>query len=139
MVRARSAKRFTLAEVLVAMVFVAIVLPVAVHATLIANRAGVVARHKRVAVRLADRLLTEVAVTGDWQEGRQEGDFEEDWPGYRWRLTTDDWADDQETTRLLRLQVSFDVQGHEHSIELVTLVPSEESTSADEQEAEPQP
>lgn len=139
MVRVRSTTCFTLAEVLVAMVFVAIVLPVAVHAALIANRAGVVARHKRVAVRLADGLLTEVAATDDWEEGEEEGDFGEDWPAYRWRLTTDDWADDQETMRLLRLEVSFEVQGHGHFVELYTLVPTEEVTSADEQEAEPEP
>ena len=61
-------RAFTFAEILVAMVFVAIVIPVAVEGVLIANRAGTVAERKRVAARLADRLLAELVLTGEWAD-----------------------------------------------------------------------
>ena len=60
---------FTLAETLAAMLFMAIVIPVAVRGVMLANRAGVVAERKRVAAELADRLLVETIVTQQWMDG----------------------------------------------------------------------
>ena len=117
--RART-RGFTLAETLAAMVFVAILVPVAIEGVQIASRAGVVADRKRVAAQLADRLLSEMAVTEDWRYGNDEGDFEEDAPGgYRWVLETGAWEKD--TMRTLSVEVFFIVQGREYSVRLSTL------------------
>ena len=57
----RTANRagFTLAEVLAALVFMAIVVPVAVEGLRVANLAGQVGQRKTVAARVADRVLNE--------------------------------------------------------------------------------
>ena len=65
----RCRRAFTFAEVLAAMVFVAIVIPVAVKGLSIANRAGSVAQHKRIAMELGDSILTELVMTEDWADG----------------------------------------------------------------------
>ena len=55
----RGVDAFTLAEVLAALVFMAIVIPVAMQGLHIAGRAGAVAERKREAVRVAERVLNE--------------------------------------------------------------------------------
>jgi prepilin-type N-terminal cleavage/methylation domain-containing protein len=110
---------FTFIELLAAMVFVAIVIPAAVHALTIANRAGIIADHKRVAVQLADKLLNEYCVTEEWRHGDETGDFADDWPGYRWALHTDAWSED--AMRVVSVDVFFTVQSNEYSVRLSTL------------------
>ena len=111
---------FTLAEVLAAMLFMAIVLPAIVEGMALASRAGVAAQRGREAAQLADRILTEMVVSGEWQQGDQDGDFEPDYPGYSWKLTTDDWTED--AMRVLTVEVTFTVQGRASSVRLSTLV-----------------
>ena len=116
---------FTLVEVLAAMLFMAIVLPVIMEGIAIAGRAGVVAHRSREAAQLADRVLTEMVVTGEWQQGDQEGHFAPEEPGFQWKLTTDAWSED--VMRLLTVEVSFTVQGRPSSVRLSTLVPEGQS------------
>src|SRR2546425_815074 len=68
-----STSGFTLAEVLAALVFMAIVIPVAVEGLQIANRAGQVAVRKGEAMRVADRILNESIVTTNWSKSGQSG------------------------------------------------------------------
>jgi len=113
---------FTFAEILVAMAFVAIVLPVAVRGVLTANRIGVVAERKRVAARLADRVLTDLVATGDWAAGSQAGDFGQDWPAYCWRVDDVPWEEsDESDIRLVTVEVSFVVTGEELSVVVSSL------------------
>ena len=111
---------FTLAEVLAAMLFMAIVLPAVVEGMALASRAGVAAQRGREAAQLADKTLAERVVSGDWQQGDQEGDFEPDYPGYTWKLITDDWTED--AMSVLTVEVTFTVQGRESTVRLSTLV-----------------
>ena len=111
---------FTLAEVLAAMLFMAIVLPAVVEGMALASRAGVAAQRGREAAQLADKTLAEMVVSGDWQQGDQEGDFEPDYPGYTWKLITDDWTED--AMSVLTVEVTFTVQGRESTVRLSTLV-----------------
>ena len=120
---------FTLAEVLAAMLFMAIVIPVSVQGLLIANRAGVVAERKVVAARLADNLLTEMVITDAWQDAEDEGDFGDEWPDYRWALETEAWEAD--TMLLLTVEVFYPAQGAEFSVRLSTIV---EELEDDEEE-----
>lgn len=110
---------FTFAETLAAMLFMAIVVPVMVQGMTVANRVGIAAERQREAVELADRLLTELVLTDEWRDSERDGDFGEDWPGYRWVLSDDTWEAD--TMRVVSVQVFFKVQGRELSIELTTL------------------
>jgi len=111
---------FTFVETLAAMLFMAIVIPVAVRGVILANRAGVVAERKRVAVELADLLLTETIVTEGWLDEEQEGDFGDDMPGYRWTLDNEAW--DVDTMQVVSVEVLFTVQEQEYSVRLSTLV-----------------
>ena len=111
---------FTFVEMLAAMVFVAIVIPVAIQGLTVANRAGVLADRKRVAGQLADRILTELIITDEWKYENDEGDFGEEWPGYRWILEEEAWGED--TMRLVTIRVLFYVQDREYSVRMSTLV-----------------
>ena len=119
---------FTFVEILAAMLFMAIVVPVTVEGIMIANRAGVAAERKRVAVGLADMLLTEKVVTEEWRDGEQQGDFGEDWPEYNWVLRNETWEEDG--MRLISVEVQFQVQGRDYSVSLSTLVEEEEEEAA---------
>ena len=127
----KGSRGFTLVETLAAMLFMAIVIPVAVRGVMLANRAGVVAERTRVASQLADTLLTETIVTESWRYGSQEGDFEEEWAGYRWVLDTEAWEED--AMRLVWVEVLYDVQDREYSVSLSTLAEEEqEEAESDE-------
>ncbi len=117
-------RAFTFAELLAAMVFVAIVLPVAVGGIGLAARMSESGERRRTAVALADSLLTELAVTGDWRTSAGEGDFEDDWPGYRWELEDEAWEED--AMRVVTIEVFYPVAGREQSVRLTTLMPEED-------------
>src|SRR6266851_3420719 len=77
---------FTLVEMLAAMLFMAIVIPVALQGLRIASRAGAVAARKGVAVQLAESKLNELIVIGQWHNSGQSGLCGPQWPGYQWTL-----------------------------------------------------
>jgi type II secretory pathway pseudopilin PulG len=116
---------FTFAEVLAALVFMAIVIPVAMEGMQIANRAGVVAGRKGEAVQLADSLLNELITTGDWRNSGQSGtvadkSMADKSKNMRWRLLNEPWGED--AMRLVSIEVTYQVQNQEYSVRLSTLV-----------------
>lgn len=117
---ARRTGAFTLAEVLAALTFMAIVIPVAVEGLHIANRAGVVAQRKSVAARVADRVLNEALLASQPQAGARNGVVQEGAIDYRWSIRYTTWPED--TMRLVTAEVLFLVQGQEHDVRLSTLV-----------------
>lgn len=116
----RACAGFTLAEVLAALVFMAIVIPVAVQGVRIANLAGQVGERKAVAVRIAERVLNELVVTRQWQQAVQTGSIREGPQDYRWLMRLDTWPEG--TLRLVTVQVTFPVQGKDYDVRLSTLV-----------------
>jgi type II secretory pathway pseudopilin PulG len=116
----RTCAGFTLAEVLAALVFMAIVIPVAVEGLRLAGQAGQVAHRKAIALRLAEQVLNEMIINGQWQQNAQNGTIEEGPLEFRWHLQTETWTDG--VLRLLTVQVTFPVQGREHDVQLSTLV-----------------
>ena len=112
---------FTFVEILAAMLFMAIVIPVAMKGIQLANRVGVAAERKRQAAQLADAELTQLVATDTWRTGNDGGDFGPDWPWYRWELTTEGWSED--AMRVLTMHVFYRVQEVEYSETLSTLVP----------------
>jgi Tfp pilus assembly protein PilV len=110
---------FTLAEVLAAMLFLAIVIPAAVEAMHVASLAGEVAARKGVAARIADRVLNESLVTTNWNVGSQNGTVTEGAEEFRWTLNSQNWP--VNTMQLLTAEVKFSAQGHDYSVKLSTL------------------
>lgn len=114
---------FTFAEVLAALVFMAIVIPVAIEGIQLSNRAGEVARRKATAAQLADSLMTELIATEQWKTATQSGNFGEEQPGYEWRTWNEGWNFD--AMRVFWIEVRFHVQGREYAVRLGTLVEEE--------------
>jgi hypothetical protein len=117
---------FTLAEVLAALVFMAIVIPVALEALSIASRAGEVAARKGEAALVAERILNENIITTNWDKTVQNGTVRQGIRDFRWTLRTEPWTQDPNLTymRLLSVEVAFAAQGRDYSVRLSTLVDS---------------
>lgn len=111
---------FTLAEVLAALVFMAIVIPVAVEGLRVANLAGQVGARKVAAARVADRVLNELLVTGQWRQSAQSGTIQEGPQQFRWQMRLEPW--NQGALRLMTVQVTFPVQGRDYDVRLSTIV-----------------
>jgi len=109
-----------LAEVLAAMLFMAIVIPVAMEGLRIASRAGAVAGRKGVAVQLADSKLNELIVMNQWHNTSQGGTFGEQWPGYRWTMKNELWSEG--AMRLITVEVAYPAQNQDYSVRLSTLM-----------------
>ncbi len=116
---ARSAG-FTLAEVLAALAFMAIVIPVAVEGLRISNKAGQVAERKAAALRVADRVLNETVATGQWRSASQNGTAMEGTRQYRWNVRSEPWRED--AMRLVTVEVLYPVQGEDYDVRLSTVV-----------------
>jgi Tfp pilus assembly protein PilV len=112
---------FTLAEVLAAMLFLAIVIPVAMQGLQIASRAGMVGERKSLGARLAENKLNELVVTGQWQSSAAKGTIYEGLQSYAWELLAEPWSEDG-TMRLLTVQVTVPVQGQDYPVRVSTLV-----------------
>jgi hypothetical protein len=110
---------FTLAEVLAALLFLAIVIPTAVEALHVASLAGEVAVRKGAAARIADRILNESLVTTNWTSGNQSGTATEGILDFNWKLTSAAWPED--SMQLLTAEVTFSAQGKDYSVKLSTL------------------
>lgn len=120
------AAAFTLAEVLAALLFMAIVIPVAVEAMHLASRAGIVAERKGEAARVALRVLNDSLVTTNWSQAVQSGTLAEGIRQFRWTLHNDPWTQDplQNAMRQLSVEVIFTAQGQDYSVRMSTLVDS---------------
>jgi type II secretory pathway pseudopilin PulG len=118
---------FTLAEVLAALVFMAIVIPVVVEALHVASQAGDIAQRKTEAARVAERVLNESIVTTNWNQSAQSGTAEDGAQEFNWTLQNEPW--NQDPIRLLTVQVKYTVQGKDYSVQLSTLADGSFSTS----------
>jgi type II secretory pathway pseudopilin PulG len=119
----RGVDAFTLAEVLAALVFMAIVIPVALQGLQIASRAGTVAERKREAARVAERVLNESIVTTNYVQAVSSGTVLEAEREYRWTLRSEAWT--ESAMQLLSVEVTFPVQGQDYTVPMSTLVSSQ--------------
>jgi type II secretory pathway pseudopilin PulG len=124
--RRRSTAGFTLAEVLAALLFMAIVIPVAIEGMHIASRAGTVSARKGEAARVAQRLLAETLVTTNWNQAVQGGVLTEGQREFNWTMHSDPWTQDpsQNVIRQLSVEVKFTAQNQEYAVRMSTLVDS---------------
>ncbi len=119
----RSQAGFTLAEVLAAMLFMAIVIPVAIQGLRVATMAGEVAARKGEAVRVAEKILNENLITTNWNQGGQSGNIQEGDLVFRYDVQNEPWEMDstQYAPRLVWVQVWYKVRDQEYSVRLSTL------------------
>jgi prepilin-type N-terminal cleavage/methylation domain-containing protein len=111
---------FTLAEVLAALAFMAIVIPVAVQGLRVASLAGEVSLRKATGARIADRVLNEYIITSKTQTPARNGVVQEGALDYRWVIRSEPWT--QDTMRLVTVQVFYNAQGQEYDVQLSTLL-----------------
>jgi len=115
---------FTLAEVLAALLFMAIVVPVAMEGLHIASLAGAVAQRKAEAARIAQKVMNESLIMTNWSQALQSGTIIEGQRQFRWTLRSDPWNQDpsQSVLRQLSVEVFFTAQTRDFSVKLSTLV-----------------
>jgi type II secretory pathway pseudopilin PulG len=110
---------FTLAEVLAAMLFLALVIPAAVEALHVATLSGEVAVRKCEAARVADRVLNQSVVMTNWTSGTQNGTITEGTLDFQWQVTAQNWPRD--AMQLLTADVTFMAQNKPYTVSLWTL------------------
>ena len=116
---------FTFVELLATVVLIAVIMPVAMRSIGLCTRLAGQSRRQTEAASLARAKLTELTVSGEWQNGDQRGDFGTDWPGYEWSATVANWT--ETTVRQVDVTVSWQSAGHERQVTLSTLMYPEES------------
>jgi hypothetical protein len=110
--------------VLAAMMFMAIVIPVAVQGLRIAGLAGEVGQRKIVAARIGNKVLNELKVTGQLQNTTQSGVVKEGGLPYQWSLRSAAWTEDTTSPmNVVTLTVVFTAQGKSYDVKLSTLLP----------------
>jgi type II secretion system protein I len=113
---------FTLIEVLAALLFMAIVIPVAMEGMRVASQAGEVAQRKMVAARIGNEMLNELKVTGRLQNSGQSGVVQESGLSYRWTVKNEAWTEDPLVQMTVAtVTVSFAAQGKPYDVRLSTL------------------
>ncbi len=110
---------FTLAEVMAALLFLAIVIPTAVEVVHVASLAGEVATRKAAAMRVADRVLNESLVTTNWVNGIQSGTAGEGLQQYDWTVSSQAWPVD--AMQVVTAEVKYAAQGKQYSVKMSTL------------------
>jgi type II secretory pathway pseudopilin PulG len=112
-------RAFTLVEVLAALLFMAILLPVTVNAVRVASRAGQVSDRKATATRVAERVMNELLVTGGLAQNSASGRIDERDRVYEWRMLSQSWAEDR--MNLVTVRISYEVQGQNYDVSIATL------------------
>ena len=120
---------FTLAEVLAALLLLAIVIPTAVEALHVASLGGEVAVRKTAATRVADRILNENLVTTNWSNGTQSGTVTEGILDFRWKLSSQAWPQNS-SMQAVTAEVTYSAQGKDYTVKLSTLAQTPGTTAA---------
>jgi type II secretion system protein I len=116
----RKVRGFTLAEVLAALAFMAIVIPVAIEGLRLANAAGQLGQRRVVAAQVAERMLNELIINSQGDGSTQNGVILENNQEYRWSARWETWPED--SMRQLSIQVIFSLQGRDYDVQLTTLL-----------------
>src|SRR3954462_3584217 len=124
----RSAKAFTLLEVLATLVLIGIILPAVMHGISLATIAAGEAKHKVEAASLAQTKLAELIADYQTlnQTGAGSGSFP-DYPGYTWTSTVE-----MRDTNLsqVTVRVSWFSRGQERNVNLASMIYTSDSSSS---------
>ena len=117
---------FTLAEVLAALLMMAIIIPVAMEGMSVSSRVGVLGQRKAAAMRVAERMLNELIVESQAQQASTSGTALEGETAYPWTMKTQSWSEDAMVE--LIVTVTFTVQGNDYDVSASTLIAPASST-----------
>jgi prepilin-type N-terminal cleavage/methylation domain-containing protein len=117
--RRRSRRAFTLIEVLAALLLMAIVIPVAMQGMSIASRAGLLGQRKAAAMRVAERMINELIVTGEMNQSSSSGTVVDGDVSYPWTMQSEPWTEDSMTQ--VTVKVTFSLQGNSYDVSASTL------------------
>lgn len=115
----RHRRAFTLIEVLAALLLMAIVIPVAMQGMSTASRAGLLGQRKAAAMRVAERMLNELLITGEMDQSSSSGTVIEGDTSYPWAMESEPWSED--TMTQVTVRVTFSLQGSEFEVSASTL------------------
>ena len=113
---------FTLAEVLAALLLMAIVIPVALQGMSVVSRAAVLGQRKVAAMRVAERVLNEqltLMVQGQAVQSSANGVETDGDTTYPWTLRTEPWP--QDTMTQMTVLVTFTFRGTNYQMSASTL------------------
>ncbi len=124
---------FTLVEILATFVLIALIIPVAMQGISLSMRLGVKSKRQMEAAALAETKLSEMLLSGDYEEGDQSGEFEDEESGYdyNWDFVVDDWNEEDSMQQLTMTVYWTDSVGTEHSVILSTLVYTESESETE--------
>jgi type II secretion system protein I len=112
-------RAFTLIEVLAALLLMAIVIPVAMQGMSIASRAGLLGQRKAAAMRVAERMINELIVTGEMNQTSSSGTVVDGDTSYPWTMQSEPWTEDSMTH--VTVKVTFSLQGNSYDVSASTL------------------
>jgi type II secretory pathway pseudopilin PulG len=130
---------YTLAEVLAAMAFMAVVIPVVCEALKVATLAGEVAQRKTLAMRVAQKVLDEAELVNQWNSSSQRGTQTVGQLKFQWAMRNDPWDQlvnavnvstpaginqlgvNSTTMHLITVDVTYQAQGRDYAVHLSTL------------------
>lgn len=115
-------KGFTLIEILATFVLIALIIPAVMEGISLSMKLGAKSKRQIEACALAETKLSEFLISGDYDEGDQSGEFEDDYSDYSWGLTVDDWEEEDSMQQLTMAVDWTDSLGKDHSVQLATLV-----------------
>jgi type II secretory pathway pseudopilin PulG len=110
---------FTLVEILATFVLMAIILPVAMQGISMAAKLASQAKHRVEAATLGQQMLNELVLSGDYEDGDQEGEAAGDNTVYLWRLEVLDW-EEEDSMQQLDLSVTWEDAGSGENIVLLS-------------------
>ncbi len=131
---------FTLVEILVALSLMAVIIPVISEGLKLASLAGEVSQRKALAMRIAERVLNETIITGQWNQAGRGADEQSGIVTYHWTLRDEPWSVlnspinlstpngvntaivNPNTLHLLTVDVTFPAQGRKFAVHLSTVV-----------------
>lgn len=113
---------FTLVEVLASLLLMAIVIPVAMDGMSVASRVGILGQRKAAAMRVAERVLTELIVEQQTQQSSSSGTAADGDTSYPWTMRVENWSED--AMQQITVAVTFTVQGHNYEVSVTTLLPT---------------
>lgn len=97
----------------------AIVIPVAMQGMSIASRAGILGQRKAAAMRVAERMLNELLITGEMNQTTSSGTLLDGDTTYPWTMQTEPWTED--TMTQVTVKVTFSIQGNDYEVSASTL------------------
>ena len=115
--------RFTLLEVVVSLLMLAIVLPLTLRAFQLAGNLHQANQMHQLAASLADQHMQEWLITESWNEAESNGDFGDAYPDCTWTLAISDWEYEDQTMKQLDLTVLVTSDRRKEEFLLTTLVP----------------